>query len=163
LVVLVNLGLLYNYCIDVTISEGLLSHLIPTSIRHDGIFTKGVIKRGRFFRFLEIHCRKGGTTMYVIASTTYPLKSTMDAAKAFIESLKEPLPDFVTRMGVYVCYGGKGIKGLSLYDIKEGKEAEGYKELAKMLTRFYDVEGYQVTLEWVLTAEEALPLIGLEA
>jgi len=100
--------------------------------------------------------------MYVLYTTTYPLKSTLDAAKKFIEAAKNPPPDYINQIGVYVAYGGKGIKGYALFEIEKGREDEGIKEIAKRLTIYYDVEGYEITSDVVLSAEEAIPLLGLE-
>jgi hypothetical protein len=101
-------------------------------------------------------------TMLIMYTMTYPLKSTLDAAKRFIEALKDPPPDYINELGPYVRYGGKGIKAYWLVEIEKGHEDEGIKEIAKRLTIYFDVEGYEIDSEVVVTAEEAVPLLGLE-
>ena len=100
--------------------------------------------------------------MHVVAITTYPLKSVMEVGKRFVESLKDPLPDYVNRLAIYTRYGGKGIQVYSPVEIEKGREDEGLKELVKWYVPFFDIEGFEVKIEFVLIAEESLPLIGLE-
>jgi hypothetical protein len=100
--------------------------------------------------------------MHIRQITTFPLKSVVETGKLFVEGLKDdPLPDYVKLLGLYVEYGGKGITTYDLYEIEKGHEDEGIKALTKDLIKYYDVEGYEVISKTVMTAEEALPLLGL--
>jgi hypothetical protein len=100
--------------------------------------------------------------MHVLYTTTYPLTAAVDVGKIGIEALKNPLPDFISRDNIYFLFGGKGIMAHVVYEIEKGHEDEGLKEIAKRMTVYYDVEGFEVSSDVLLTAEEAAPLIGLE-
>ncbi len=65
------------------------------------------------------------------------------------------------RLGVYLEYGGKGVKGYDLFEIEKGREDEGVKTLTKRYTDYYDLEGFELTMKVVLSLEDALPLVGL--
>jgi len=100
--------------------------------------------------------------MHVMATVTYPLKSVMEVGKQFVESLKDPLPEYVNRLAIYTRYGDKGIQAYSPVEIEKGREDDGIRELVKWYTQFFDIEGVEVRIELVLPVEEAMPLIGLE-
>ena len=101
--------------------------------------------------------------MLVMTIVTYPLKSVMEVGRQFVESLKDPLPDYINRLAIYTRYGDKGIQAYSPVEIEKGREDEGLKELVKWYTQYFDIEGFEVRMEIELAVEEALPLIGLEA
>lgn len=69
-----------------------------------------------------------------------PFKSTAEMGKITVEAYKEQPKNF-KRLGVYVVYGGEGVKTYTLYEIEEGKEYEGYKEMMEFVTQYYQVEG----------------------
>ncbi len=100
--------------------------------------------------------------MHAMAISTYPMASSEEVGKAFLESVKDPHPDYVTRIGLYSLFGGKGIKTYTLYEVAREHADEAMKELVNRQISFGRVQGYEVTLEWVLTAEETLPMIGLQ-
>ena len=100
--------------------------------------------------------------MMVMSILTYPLKSSTEVGKKFVEALKKnPAPDYVNRLEIYVRYGGKGIQAFSPTEITKGKEDEGIKWLVEWYVQFYEIEGVEVELPIVLTAAEALPMIGM--
>ena len=100
--------------------------------------------------------------MHLMTVSTYPLKSAVQAGKKFIETAQSPMPDFLKRQAMYAEYGGKGITAYGIYEIAEGHEDEGVKALVELITNYYEIEGYEITVKVVLTVEEALPLIGLK-
>ena len=76
--------------------------------------------------------------------------------------LEKPiLPSYVKALDRYMTYGGDGVKAYVLWEVEKGKEQEGYKALMNQYAQFLNIEGYKVTLEPLLKAEEALPLVGL--
>jgi hypothetical protein len=98
--------------------------------------------------------------MLYMAASTFPLKSTVDLGKVFIEAVSKQLT-YVNRIGMWVCYGGEGIKAWFVYEITKGHEEEGFKELTNYYTAYLNVEGFKVDILPVLKPEDALPLIGL--
>ena len=100
--------------------------------------------------------------MNIMVSLTYPLKSAVEIGKKALEALKNPLPDYINRGQIYALYGGKGIKTYTMYEIEKGREDEGIKEITQRYTAYFDVEGFEITSEVVLTIEEAMPMLGLQ-
>jgi hypothetical protein len=98
--------------------------------------------------------------MLYMATSSFPLKSTVDLGKVFIEAVSKQLT-YVNRLGMWVCYGGEGIKAWFVYEITKGHEEEGFKELTNYYTAYLNVEGFKVDILPVLKPEDALPLIGL--
>jgi len=98
--------------------------------------------------------------MLLMAIGTFPLKSAVDAGKAFVEAVAKPLP-YVNRVGMWMCYGDDGIKTWAVYEVEKGHEEEGLKAITNIYILFFDVEGYKTKFEYVIKPEEALQLIGL--
>ena len=99
--------------------------------------------------------------MFVMVTHTYPFKSAVQVGKVGVEVLAKAPPPHVERLGTYVTTGGDGLKVYVLHEIEKGHVQEGIKELTKRMVPFYSIEGWKYTLETLMTAEEALPLIGL--
>ena len=98
--------------------------------------------------------------MLYMATSTFPLESAVDAGKVFVEALSKQL-NYVNRVGMWLCYGGEGIRTWSVYELTKGHEDEGIKELVNYYTAYYKIEGYKVEIHSVLKPEDALPLIGI--
>ena len=98
--------------------------------------------------------------MLYMAVSTFPLKSSVDLGKVFLEVVAKQL-NYVNRLGMWVCYGGEGIKAWFVYETTKGHEEEGLKELTNYYTAYMNIEGYKVDIHPVLKPEEALSLIGL--
>jgi hypothetical protein len=94
---------------------------------------------------------------------TYPLKSVKEVGRIFVEEVTiSPTPEYINLIGIYVAYGGKGVKAFTLYEVEKGKEDEGYKEIMQRFTPFFPVQGFEIDMDWVLPVQDALPMIGLE-
>ena len=127
------------------------SHMNVYQIRLSYVFK-------RFFG--HVLNEKGAVIMYVISVITWPTKSTDEIGKAAVEALRNP-PANVKRSGPYTIPGGDGIKSYSLWDIEEGHEKDGYKAIMDNYVPYLPIEGFKLTMEVVLPAEEALAMIGL--
>jgi hypothetical protein len=97
--------------------------------------------------------------LYMVAST-FPLKSAVDLGKVFVEAVSKQSTYF-NRVGMWLCYGGDGIKAWFVYELTKGHEEAGLKELTNYYTAYFGVEGYKVEMTPVLKPEEALALIGM--
>ena len=98
--------------------------------------------------------------MFVMVISTYPHDKATEVGKAFIKNMENPLPSFV-KFVVYVTSTELGIKGYVLYEIEDEKLAEGIREVVKRHVTYQNIVGYRWNIETLLTAEEALPMIGL--
>jgi len=99
--------------------------------------------------------------MFFMVTMTYPTKSAVQVGKVAVGALAKGPPPHVEILGVYVTTGGDGLKAYNLYEIEKGHVEEGIKELTKRYVPFYSIEGWKHTIETLLSAEEALPIIGL--
>ncbi|MDW7729783.1 MAG: hypothetical protein SCJ94_07220 [Bacillota bacterium] len=100
--------------------------------------------------------------MLYMATSSFPLKSTIDAGKVFLEATSKQMT-YVNRVGMWLCYGGDGVKTWFVYEVTKGHEEEGLKELTNYYTAYFSIEGYKVDITPVLKPEDALPLIGLSS
>ena len=99
--------------------------------------------------------------MVFMVTTTYPTKSASAVGKVAVGMLAKAPPPHVKRLSIHIATGGAGIKGYTLYEVEKGHVDEGYKELMKVYVPYLSIEGYKLTVEPLLSVEEALPLIGL--
>ena len=99
--------------------------------------------------------------MLFLGISTFPGTKINAAASKMMEILvNDPPPDYIKRT-YYVTFGGKGIKMYALYDIEEGKEAEGFKAVAKRNAEMIQsVEGMEVTFEAAMSIEDAFAAIN---
>jgi hypothetical protein len=97
--------------------------------------------------------------MLFMVNMTYPITSVMDIGKEFLTS--DPLPDWLTRPSIHIAWGGAGIKQYVLYEAAAGHEQEAVPTLSKRMLHFNSVPGVMVTVEPVMTMEEAFPLLGI--
>lgn len=102
--------------------------------------------------------------MLLMATSSYPGKSISAAAKKMIEIVSnDPPPDYIKRT-YYFVLGGKGIKVYSFYDIEEGNESAGFREISRRAVDvLQSVEGTETMFEVVLTLEEAFATINMQA
>jgi len=98
--------------------------------------------------------------MIYMVSTTFPLKSSADVGKTFVEAMAESQP-YLNEIGIWINFGGDGIKSVAIHEVEKGHEDEAYKALTEYFTQFYNIEGFKVNIETVLKPEDALPLIGI--
>ena len=98
--------------------------------------------------------------MLYITTSTFPLKSSLDTGKVFLEAVSKQLT-YVNRVGMWMGYGGEGVKAWFVYETTKGHEEEGFVELTNYYTAYFNIEGYKVDIAPVLKPEDALPLIGL--
>ena len=99
--------------------------------------------------------------MFIMVTCTWPTKSSIDMGKLMIESVtSNPLPEWLKRHGMYLLFD-EGLKAYGLYEVEEGHEYEGYKEVCNRHVVFFPVEGYKTTVECLIAAEEGLNFVGL--
>lgn len=99
--------------------------------------------------------------MWFMVNETWPSKSSAEVGEKAVEYLSKPLPSYMKRIGPLVTAGGDGVKAYMIFEVEKGHEEEGVKEIIDGEAPFLSIEGYKFTVEPVLTAEEALPLVGL--
>jgi len=95
---------------------------------------------------------------YFLGTSTFPPHKATEVGKAFPNLPK--LPDFVKQLFVFIV-PSSDIKGYGLFEVPDDKAHEGYVAITKRYTGYFGIEGYKFTVEPLLTAKEALALIGL--
>ena len=95
--------------------------------------------------------------MFIISTSTYPPSKNRDMIERFQKAVAVAMPSFVKRHYVFTSAGGEpGIKVVGIYEVSDDKVADGMKELLRYFQNFYDVEGYRYSMEYMLTAQEAI-------
>ncbi|TKJ19227.1 MAG: hypothetical protein CEE42_15800 [Promethearchaeota archaeon Loki_b31] len=95
---------------------------------------------------------------YFLATATFPPHKATEVGKTFPNLPK--LPDFVKQLFIFVV-PSSDIKAYSLFEVPDDKAHEGYVAMTKRYTGYFGIEGYKFTIELLLTAKDALALIGL--
>ncbi len=91
---------------------------------------------------------------------TYPPEKAKEVGEAFISGKAPDLPDFVNRIHLFVVMD-VDIKTYAIYKVQDENSHEGLVAITKRFTGYFDIKGAKFKIEPLLTAEEALPLIGL--
>ena len=100
--------------------------------------------------------------MFYMTVQRWPLSVAEQVGKMAVELLRKPPPDYYKRIGPFVILTAEGVKSYMLYDVKDGREGEAYRYLVDTYAIYRAVEGYSVVIEPLLTAEEALAILGLK-
>jgi len=99
--------------------------------------------------------------MYLVTNSTYPLTSAKEVAAAFVKAAEVALPPYIKRTHTLIAAGELGMRVLGLYEVEDEKVSDAIKDLTKYFVQYYDLEGFSYTLEPMLTAQEAIPLLDL--
>jgi len=99
--------------------------------------------------------------MYLVSNSTYPLSSAKEVAEEFVKAVEVPFPPYIKRVHTLAAPDGLGMKVLGIYEVDDGKVADAIKDLTKYFVQYYDIDGFAYTLEAMLTAQEAIPLLNL--
>jgi hypothetical protein len=97
----------------------------------------------------------------VMVTETYPMSSMYKVVETFLDTMvSEPLPDFITTDGIYVRWGGRGLKAYAVYDVAQDRAEEGFKALTSFFVNFGEIDGFKLKSEVVMTVEDALSVLG---
>ena len=97
--------------------------------------------------------------VYVIIKSFYPSHKAEEVAQVYQEMLKKYPPDRSLSELVVPVAGRateKGIEGMSIQKLKEGKFDEVAKRTMAALAMFHKIEGYEYSVEVWSTLEESL-------
>jgi hypothetical protein len=102
--------------------------------------------------------------MFFMITSIYPPTKASEVVKVFGKSLAEPLPSFLKRLHVLSAggVGEPGIRTYSIFEADKGKEYDALAELTKRMAWFYHIEGWRYQIETLFTAEEAIPILGVQ-
>ena len=102
--------------------------------------------------------------MFFMITSTYPPNKLHEVVRVFGKSLAEPLPPFLKRLYVLGAggVGEVGIKTYSIFEADKGKEYDALAELNRRMAWYHNIEGVRYQIEALFTAEEALPIWGIQ-
>ena len=100
----------------------------------------------------------------ILVTPLAPFNQTNDAAKKFLEVMeKYPQESFEKNWLAGVKSDEDGIKTVWLTEIERGKLEEALILTAKREAEYIGIEGYGFKMETLMSFEDAMPIIGLEA
>ena len=86
-----------------------------------------------------------------------PVHKRAEAGKTFLETTKNPLPDFIKKWQIFGVVDGKdGMKAYELIYVERGKSDEFLSHVTKALIPFTKIEGYTWKIEPLLTVKDLL-------
>ena len=97
--------------------------------------------------------------MIVINTFSYPIQSTVDCVKCFMELV--PFPDYITEKGMYTRFAEKGIEGIHVLDVDDSKRSEALEFIGKRILAFSKVPGFKCASNTWLTVEDALKMVDI--
>jgi hypothetical protein len=102
-------------------------------------------------------------TAYIMMKMWYPNDKADEVGKAFIK-FAASLPKMLKRLAEcpWVYADENGYMTYNLFELEEGKLFEALRELNKYVANYRTVAGLRYKIEPILTAKDALPMIGLQ-
>jgi len=99
----------------------------------------------------------------IMVTAWIPPGKATETGKKFIEVMqKVPFESYEKPL---VPLAGRpvkdGIKAISIGEVEKGKYEEAVERVWSRMVDFYGIEGFKFEIETLLTAEEAMPMIGL--
>ena len=101
----------------------------------------------------------------VVATTYFPAEKSTEVGKKYLEVVKKfPTDRSIDKpiVPVAVRTTSKGMKAISVSEVKDGKFKEYMKRFYQNILEYFEIEGYKVDFEVYMSGAEALPLVGLE-
>ena len=97
---------------------------------------------------------------YFMVTASFPTEKSEDVGKKLTSGTLPKLPDFVKQLYILVGTAGE-VKVYTLYEVPNDKMHESMIAISTRYAGYFGIDGFKYTLEPVLTAKEALPMIGL--
>jgi hypothetical protein len=94
---------------------------------------------------------------------SYPNDKAEEIGKVFIK-IGATLPKVLKRVSEcpWIYADESGYIAYNIYEVEEGKLFEALKELNRYVANYRHVPGFRYKIKHVLTAKDALPMIGLQ-
>ena len=102
--------------------------------------------------------------MYILLTVWFPASKSIEVGKKALE-VNERFPDDESIMKT-ILPGGlmrtkDGIKGISVFEVVEGKFEEAYNIATDILAAYAEVDGLNCRIDTMATATESMESIGL--
>jgi hypothetical protein len=101
---------------------------------------------------------------YIFTTSVYPSDKATDVAKRYLEAITKYPPD--DSLGTPIVPAAvittlQGIKVIGITEVKKGKLEDAMIRVANMMAMFFDIKGFEYTMERYATLEEAMKTIGM--
>ena len=101
---------------------------------------------------------------YIFTTSLYPSDKAVEVAKKYVEAITKYPPD--GSLGTQIVPAAvittlQGIKVIGIIEVKKGKLEDAMIRVANMMAMFFNIEGFEYTMERYATVEEALKTIGM--
>jgi hypothetical protein len=101
---------------------------------------------------------------YIITTSKYPSHIQNKVGERYLEVIQKYPPD--ERLGNPVVPGAvkatqEGIKIMAIMEIPEEKFVEAYKRTGEVVAQYFDIEGFEASVDTYLTLEEAMATVGM--
>ena len=100
--------------------------------------------------------------VHLLVKSQFTPDTAEDVGKAHLKFLSKGMPKGVRLLESYIKATQNGIQGWQIYRIKDENYVQAFKELQEKYVVYHEIVGYRYSLEPVLTAAEALPMVGLK-
>lgn len=102
--------------------------------------------------------------MYILITVWFPASKSIEVGKKTIE-VNERFPDDESILKT-ILPGGlmrtkNGIKGISVFEVVEGKFEQAYERAGDILSAYAEVDGLNCRIDTMTTGAEAMESIGL--
>jgi len=97
--------------------------------------------------------------MLVLAKNTFPHEVVEDAERRLPEA--SPLPVYVKLLAALFENGSRGVVCYDLFEIAEGREVEGIRELERKFAIYNSIDGFELSLTVQRGAIDASTLVWL--
>ena len=102
--------------------------------------------------------------MYILLTLWFPANQSIEVGKKALEVM-EQFPEDETIMKT-ILLGGlmrtkNGIKGISVFEVVEGKFEQAYERAGNILALYAEIDGLNCRIDTMTTAAEAMESIGL--
>ncbi|MBC8458405.1 MAG: hypothetical protein H8D67_10465, partial [Deltaproteobacteria bacterium] len=101
---------------------------------------------------------------YIIATSVYPTDKVKEVVEKYFEALQKfPLDENLETEVVPVASKTtkKGVKTMSIGEVKEGKLEKALARAGSTVALFYDIVGFECTIDVYSTAEEGFAALGV--
>jgi hypothetical protein len=100
---------------------------------------------------------------YIYMKMWYPNDKADEVGKVFLK-IAATLPKVLKRVSEcpWIDADENGYIAYNIYEVEEGKMFEALKELNRYIANYRHVAGFRYEVHPVLTAKDALPMIGLQ-
>jgi hypothetical protein len=99
--------------------------------------------------------------MIFMGTQWIPYNKTEEWSKIFLMVSANPLPSCIKKWQTFSCNDGeKGIKGYNLIFTEKGKVDEAVTEITKVISPFWEIEGYGWRLEPLMGVSDSMKVLG---